>query len=64
MTTSEPKPRLRWLGRHPWRTVMRVAAMVAGVGATGWLIGLVWPVPVQVAAGATPSLDNPASLAP
>ena len=64
MTTSEPKPRFRWLGRHPWRTVMRVAAMVAGVGATGWLIGLVWPEPDQVAAGATPSHDNPASLAP
>ena len=63
MTTSEPKSRPQWLGRHPWRTALRTAAVLTGVGATGWLIGLVWPEPDQVAAGASPTLDNPANLA-
>ena len=64
MTTSEPKPKPQGLTGHPWRISLRVASLLAGVGAMGWLIGLVWPEPDQVAGGTPPTIENPASLAP
>tara|TARA_B100002051_G_C16739051_1_gene643105 strand:- start:2902 stop:3792 length:891 start_codon:yes stop_codon:yes gene_type:complete len=39
-------------------------AAVVGVGATGWLLTMLWPEPDQVAKGAPPSLSDPTSLAP
>ena len=64
MTTSEPKPKSQGLTGYPWRISLRVASLLAGVGAMGWLIGLVWPEPDQVAGGTPPTIENPASLAP
>ena len=64
MTSSDPKPLSRWLGRDPWRTLLRIASTAFGVAATAWLLGQLWPKPDQIAGGASPSLDNPATLSP
>ena len=64
MTTSEPKPKGQGLTGHPWRIVLRVGSLLAGVGAMGWLIGVVWPEPDQVEGSPAPTLENLASLAP
>jgi LCP family protein required for cell wall assembly len=53
-----------WLGRRPLRAILRILVTLAGVGATGWALSTVWPEQDRVARGATPSVDNPASLAP
>ena len=63
MTTSEPKPKPQGSKGHPGRIVLRIASLFAGVGAMGWLIGVVWPEPDQVAGGISPTLDTP-NLAP
>ena len=64
MTPTPPKRLMPWLGRHPLRTVLRIAAAVVGVGATGWLLGTVWPEPDQVARTEPVAADNPTNLAP
>ena len=64
MTTSEPKPKPQGSKGHPGRIVLRIASLFAGAGAMGWLIGVVWPEPDQVAGGTPPTIENPASLAP
>ena len=64
MTPTPPKRLMPWLGRHPLRTVLRIAAAVLGVGATGWLLGTVWPEPDQVAVTEPVAPDNPTNLAP
>ena len=64
MTTSEPKPKPQGSKGHPGRIVLRIASLFAGAGAMGWLIGVVWPEPDQVAGGISPTFDSPASLAP
>ena len=63
MTTSEPKPKPQGSKGHPGRIVLRIASLFAGAGAMGWLIGVVWPEPDQVAGGISPTLDTP-NLAP
>ena len=64
MTTSEPKPKPHGWAGQSWRIALRIACVLAGVSATGWLIGLVWPEPDQVASDTPPTFENPASLAP
>jgi len=64
MTTSEPKPKAHVWAGHPRRIALRIACVFAGVSATGWLIGLVWPEPDQVASDTPPTFETPASLAP
>ncbi len=64
MTPTPPKRMMPWLGRHPLRTILRLAAAVAGVGATGWLLGSVWPEPDQVARTEPAAADTPTNLAP
>ena len=63
MASPEPKRLMRWLGHHPLRTVLRIAATVLGVTATLWLLSAIWPEPDRVAPGAAPSEDDPPSLA-
>ena len=63
MTPTQPKRLMPWLGRHPLRTVLRVAVAVAGLGVTGWLLSTVWPEPDQVARQPV-AADNPTNLAP
>ena len=64
MTPTQPKRLMPWLGRHPLRTVLRLAAAVVGLGATGWLLSTVWPEPDQVARTEPVAADNPTNLAP
>jgi len=63
MASSEPKRLMGWLGHHPLRTLLRIAATVLGVTATLWLLGAIWPEPDRVAPGAALSEDDPTSLA-
>ena len=64
MAPSEQDTPTTWLGRRPLRATFRVLVTLAGVVATGWALGGVWPEQDRVASGAPPSFDNPASLAP
>ena len=64
MTPTQPKRLMPWLGRHPLRTVLRLAAAVVGLGATGWLLSTVWPEPDQVARTEPVAADNPTNQAP
>ena len=63
MASPEPKRLMRWLGHHPLRAVLRIAATVLGVTATLWLLSAIWPEPDRVAPGAASSEDDPPSLA-
>ena len=63
MASPEPKRLMRWLGHHPLRAVLRIAATVLGVTATLRLLSAIWPEPDRVAPGAAPSEDDPPSLA-
>ena len=63
MASPEPKRLMRWLGHHPLRTVLRIAATVLGVTATLWLLSAIWPEPDRVAPGAAPSEDDPTAIA-
>ena len=64
MTPTQPKRLMAWLGRYPLRTLLRLSAAVAGVGATGWMLSTVWPEPDQVARTEPVAADNPINLAP
>ena len=63
--TVDPSPsRLkRWFGSHPFRTILRITAAVAGASLVVGGLGVVWPKPDPMAAE-PPSADNPASLGP
>ena len=63
--TGDPSPsRLkRWFGSHPFRTILRITAAVAGASLVVGGLGVVWPKPDPMAAE-PPSADNPASLGP
>ncbi len=63
--TGDPSPsRLkRWFGSHPFRTILRIAAAVAGASLIAGGLGVIWPKPDPMAAE-PPSADDPASLAP
>ena len=45
MTSSKETRLKRWFGRRPWRTVLRLSSIALGVGATGWLLSVLWPEP-------------------
>ena len=63
--TSDPSPsRLkRWFGSHPFRTILRVVAALAGASLIAGGLGVIWPKPDPMAAE-PPSTDDPASLGP
>ena len=63
--TGDPSPsRLkRWFGSNPFRTILRIAAAVAGASLIAGGLGVIWPKPDPMAAE-PPSADDPASLAP
>ena len=53
----------QWFGSHPFRTILRIAAAVAGASLIAGVLGVIWPKPDPMAA-APPSADDPSSLAP
>lgn len=63
MAPSDQGRLKRWLGKSPLRTVLRIAAALIGVGATGWLLATLWPEPDRVARGAPPDVSDPSSIA-
>ena len=64
MTSSKETRLTRWFGRRPWRTVLRLGSIALGVGATGWLLTVLWPEPDRVAKDASAKADALTSLAP
>ena len=64
MTSSEETRLTRWFGRRPWRTVLRLGAIALGVGATGWLLSVLWPEPDRAAKEALTKSDAITNLAP
>ena len=64
MTSSKETRLSRWFGRRPWRTVLRLGSIALGVGATGWLLTVLWPDPDQVAKDGSANRDALTSLAP
>ena len=64
MTSSKETRLKRWFGRRPWRTVLRLSSIALGVGATGWMLSLLWPEPDRAAKEASTTSDVLTSLAP
>ena len=64
MTSSKETRLTRWFGRRPLRTVLRLGAIALGVGATGWLLSVLWPEPDRAAKEASTKSDALTSLAP
>ena len=64
MSSSKPHRLRQWLGRHPLRASLRIAALAVGVGATAWGLSGLWPAPDQVDRAALPSSNDPSLLAP
>ena len=64
MTSSKETRLKRWFGRRPWRTVLRLSSIALGVGATGWMLSLLWPEPDRAAKEASTKSDALTSLAP
>ena len=64
MTSSKETRLTRWFGRRPWRTVLRLGAIALGVGATGWLLSVLWPEPDHAAKEASTKSDAITNLAP
>ncbi len=60
--TQKGKQR-RWLGQHPLRTVLRIAATIGSVWVVGTALTTLWPKADRVAP-TLPSADAPSSLAP
>ena len=46
---GDPSPsRLkRWFGSHPFRTILRIAAAIAGAGLIAGGLGVIWPKPAR-----------------
>lgn len=63
MMTSDRGRLKRWLGRHPLRALLRIAAALFGAGVSGWLLTSLWPEPDRVALGALPTPEDQSSLA-
>ena len=63
--TGDPSPSRskRWLGSNPFRTILRVAAAVAGAGLIATGLATIWPKPDPMAAE-PPAADDPSSLGP
>ena len=64
MTSSKETRLTRWFGRRPLRTVLRLGAIALGVGATGWLLSVLWPEPDRAAKEALAKSDAITNLAP
>ena len=64
MTSSKETRLKRWFGRRPLRTVLRLGAIALGVGATGWLLSVLWPEPDRAAIEALTKSDAITNLAP
>ena len=60
---ASSKQRKRWLGSHPFRTILRISAAVGGAALIAGGLGLIWPEPDPMAE-TPPTADDPASLAP
>ena len=64
MTSSKETRLTRWFGRRPLRTFLRLGAIALGVGATGWLLSVLWPEPDRAAKEALTKSDAITNLAP
>ena len=64
MTSSKETRLKRWFGRRPWRTLLRLSSIALGVGATGWMLSVLWPEPDRAAKEASTKSDAITSLAP
>ena len=64
MTSSKETRLKRWFGRRPWRTLLRLSSIALGVGATGWMLSVLWPEPDRAAKEASTMSDALTSLAP
>ena len=64
MTSSKETRLKRWFGRRPWRTLPRLSSIALGVGATGWMLSVLWPEPDRAAKEASTKSDALSSLAP
>ena len=64
MTSSKETRLTRWFGRRPWRTLLRLSSIALGVGATGWMLSVLWPEPDRAAKEASTMSDALTSLAP
>ena len=64
MTSSKETRLTRWFGRRPFRTVCRLGAIALGVGATGWLLSVLWPEPDRAAKEASTKSEAMTNLAP
>ena len=64
MTSSKETRLKRWFGRRPWRTLLRLSSIALGVGATGWMLSVLWPEPDRAAKEALAKSDAITNLAP
>ena len=64
MTSSKETRLKRWFGRRPWRTLLRLSSIALGVGATSWMLSVLWPQPDRAAKEASTMSDALTSLAP
>ena len=64
MTSSKETRLTRWFGRRPLRTALRLGAIALGMGATGWLLSVLWPEPDRAAKEALTKSDAITNLAP
>ena len=64
MTSSKETRLTRWFGRRPLRTVLRLGAIALGMGATGWLLSVLWPEPDRAAKEASTNSEAITNLAP
>ena len=64
MTSSKETRLTRWFGRRPLRAVLRLGAIALGMGATGWLLSVLWPEPDRAAKEALTKSDAITNLAP
>ena len=64
MTSSKETCLKRWFGCRPWITLLRLSSIALGVGATGWMLNVLWPEPDRAAKEASTKSDALSSLAP
>ena len=64
MTSSKETRLKRWFGRRPWRILLRLSSIALGVGATGWMLSVLWPEPDHAAKEPSIMSDALTSLAP
>lgn len=60
---ASSKQRKRWLGSHPFRTILRISAALGGAALIAGGLGVIWPEPDPMAE-TPPTADDPTSLAP